>query len=296
LLTADAHQPGDGVCARFGLRSAASLDDVPDEGPIPGCTVIPASLLEACSGPGLAVPELACGRDREILARTISVAPALASEDGWGLHFGRELNATDDRRLFASTGMPVLEGKLIEPFAVHVERARQFIDPLVASRILGGRARFDRPRLGYREVASSTNRLTLIAAIIPAGAVTTHTIFCAKRSLEDTTQWFLCGILNSFAANYLVRLRGGTHVTAAMMDLLRVPRPARTDPAFRAIAALARRLSGDPQDTHAYVELQAHAAQLYGFTQEEFDHVLATFPLIPADVRQACSAMFRSAS
>ena len=121
-------------------------------------------MLRECSGAALAVPELTGLRDREILARIVGIAPALASDDGWGIHFGRELNATDDRRHFGATGLPVLEGKLIEPFVVHVDRAQDRIEPAIAKRILGSRAVFNRPRLGYREVAASTNRLTLIAA------------------------------------------------------------------------------------------------------------------------------------
>jgi hypothetical protein len=293
LLTASAHQAGDALRARFALRSAASLDDMPDEGPIAHSLVISASLLRACSGPGLAVPELTGARDSEILARSVSLAPALGSEDGWNIHVGRELNATDDRRDFGTRGLPVLEGKLIDPFVVHVERARHYIEPAVAKRILGARAAFDRPRLGYREVAAATNRLTLIAAIIPAGVVTTHTIFCVKKRLDDTSPWFLCGIFNSFIANYLVRLRGGTHVTAATIELLRVPKPARNDPVFHTVAALAQRLSVDPADTGAYVRLQACAARLYGLSEEQFDHVLTTFPLIGADIRADCAAAYR---
>ena len=46
-----------------------------------------------------------------------------------------------------------------------------------ASRSCGGTAvdaaqTFMKPRLAYRDVASSTNRLSLIAAIVPAGVVT----------------------------------------------------------------------------------------------------------------------------
>ena len=257
LLTADAHRPGDALCTRFAMRSASSLDDVPDEGSIPGGTVISTSLLRGCSGPGLAVPELGGVRDREILARIVDVIPTLGSVEGWGIHVGRELNASDDRGHFGATGVPVLEGKSIEPFAVHVDRARHHIDPAIARSILGRRSAFTRPRLGYREVAASANRLTLIAAIIPADAVTTHTIFCVRERLEDAVQWFLCGMFNSFVANYLVRLRGSTHVTAATIDLLRVPKPARTSPAFRGIVELARQLSRNPQNTDAYVELQS---------------------------------------
>jgi Eco57I restriction-modification methylase len=295
LLTADAHQPGDHLCARFGMRSAAWLDEVPDRGPIPSGVTVPTSLLKAHSGQGLAVPELTGGRDREILARIVDVAPTLGSHDGWHLHFGRELNATDDRRHFGTSGLPVLEGKLIEPFNIHVDRASQFIDPKIARKILGTRCAFDRPRLAYREVAASTNRLTLIAAIVPADSVTTHTIFCLREPVQVQAQWFLCGMFNSFVANYLVRLRGGTHVTSAMMDVLRIPKPAQDDRLMRAVASLARGLSASPTDMAAYARLQAAAASLYGLSGDEFEHVLGTFPLVAVDVREACFEAFRLA-
>src|SRR6185295_8392931 len=99
-----------------------------------------------------------------------------------------------------------------------------------------------RPRLAYREVASATNRLTLIAAIVPAGAVTTHTIFCLREPLEVERQWYLCGVFNSYAANYCVRLRGGTHVPAAVIQRLPVPFDAPRA-RMKTIAALAQALT-----------------------------------------------------
>ena len=75
-------------------------------------------------------------------------------------------------------------------------------------------------------MASASNRLTLIAAIVPAHVVTTHTLFCLKGNVNPDVQLFLCGILNSFVANYLVRMRVNTHVTVSIMERLPVPRPA----------------------------------------------------------------------
>jgi hypothetical protein len=67
------------------------------------------------------------------------------------------------------------------------------------------------------DVASATNRLTLIAAIVPADAVTTHTLFCLKTGLPLDAQHVLCALLNSFVANYLIRFRVNTHVTATLI-------------------------------------------------------------------------------
>ncbi len=43
-----------------------------------------------------------------------------------------------------------------------------------------------------------------------------------------------------------------------------------------------------------HVELQALVARLYGLTEEDFEHVLATFPLVPAEVRARALLDFRN--
>ena len=99
-----------------------------------------------------------------------------------------------------------------------------------------------RPRLAYRDVASSTNRLSLIAAILPAGVVTTHSLFCLKTRLSSDNQAFLCGMLNSFVANYLVRQVMTTHLGSSTVESLRVPKPPYDSPAFVEIVELTRAL------------------------------------------------------
>jgi hypothetical protein len=187
----------------------------------------------------------------------------------------------------------VLEGKMLEPFRARVEEAAVFIDRRTAERLLERRAAIDRPRLGYREVASATNRLTLIAALVPAGTVTTHTIFCLREALDDERQWFLCGVFNSYIANYCVRLRGGTHVPAWVIQQLPVPVPDRTE--LAAIATLARRLA-DERRADDDAALQARVAQLYRLSGEEFAHVLASFPLIDAIERDAARQAFHASA
>src|SRR6185369_11959768 len=106
-----------------------------------------------------------------------------------------------------------------------------------------GRAAIDRPRLAYRDVASATNRVTLIAAILPKGCASTHTVFCLRtlRPLRDLH--FLCGLFNSLVVNYLVRLRVSTHVTTGIVERLPIPRPDDAPRACREIGAMARLLA-----------------------------------------------------
>jgi len=294
LMCATAGGRTDALPLRAGVRSVDTLDELADAGPDMQALHVRRDLLERVSGPQLAVPDLRTGCDVDIVAKITLSTPALGAADGWNVHFGRELNATDDRRHFidAAHALPVVEGKHLRPFAVDVAAARHHIPRAVAARLLPAKP-YERPRLAYRDVAAATNRTTLIAAIVPASAVTTHTLFCLKDRLNEDEQMFLCGMFNSYVANYLVRLRVTTHVTVAIVDRLPMPRPPRTSPAFREMVALANRIARDAADRSAAASLQALAASLYGLDAAEFEHVLNTFPLVDAAERGAALETFR---
>jgi hypothetical protein len=254
--------------------------------------MLPRSLLERLSVE-LAIPDFRSREDVDLVTRIAFAVPALGDSDGWGVRFGRELNATEDRHHFVESvdGMPVIEGKQVTPFRVDVTGSGLRIPSDAAARLVDP-ARFSRARLAFRDVASATNRLTLIAAVVPAGAITTHTLFCQKDGLDEDGQQFLCGMFNSFVANYLVRARVGTHVTTAIIDRLRVPKPERESWAFREIARLAARLAVTASDAAAGARLQALAATLYGLNRSDFSRVLETFPLVPRADRAAALTAF----
>ncbi len=285
LITAASGGSTTEVPCLLGATDPAVLESLPDAADSSQGRAFPlrlrTDLLRRLSGPDLAIPHLRSAADLAILERMVDAHPALSSERGWGARFGRELNATDDRRLFREVGrIPVLEGKHVDPFVAHIDQAVRFVSDRANLPTAALRAAAGRPRLAYRDVASATNRLTLIAAVIPAGTVTVHTLFCLKTLLDRDEQAFLCGIFNSYVANYLVRLRVTTHVGTGIVEALPVPRPPRGSAACLAIADLSRRLDGTGEaDPSTYGELQGAVARLYGLTGEEFDHVLATFPL-----------------
>jgi hypothetical protein len=298
LITATRGRSTATLRCRFGVRAPDALDAVSDTGDS-GAVALPRPLLEAFSGEQLAIPEVRSPVDLAILSRCAFSFPPLSSLEGWGVRFGRELNATDDREHFVegnatSRHLPIVEGKQIQPFVVHLAASRCRIPSRAAARLLGADGPFTRPRLAYRDVASPTNRLTLIAAMIPAGVVTTHTLFCLKGDVDREIQWFLCGVFNSFVANYLVRTRVGTHVTVSMIDRLPVPMASVESVGFRRIGALSASLSADPSDAASAARLQAGVAHLYRLTALEFQHVLDTFPLISTTARAAAMLQFMS--
>jgi hypothetical protein len=295
LLTCTTGSPTTVTRCRFGITQPDELERAGEP------LALSRGFIARLSGEDdLGIPELSSARDLAIVERIGSLTPRLGSADGWDASFGRELNASDDRDAFvAATGRrdarPVVEGKQIEPFRVSLGRCRAELSPAAAA----GYRRPRRERLAYRDVASAGNRLTLIAAIVPAHAVTTHTLFCLKTPLPSPAQQVLCGLLNSFVANYLVRLRVTTHVTATLMARLPVPFVSGEDEAFERLAALTRALrqgSTPPEEMPEYAELQAEAARLYRLTAEDFQHVLETFPLVSSATRSAALDVFRRRS
>jgi hypothetical protein len=287
------------IACRFGISDTAELETIPDSGDRSSVrshaiTLTPA-FLEALSGHTLAIPELRSETDVRILERIVRSVPRLDAAEGWNVRFGRELNATDDRSHFygGRAGLPVLEGKHIEPFRAHVDRSTRRISERSASSLLDAAATFSRARLAYRDVASSTNRLSLIAAVLPAGVVTTHSLFCLKTMLSADNQAFLAAMLNSYVANYLVRQVMTTHLGSTTVEALRIPKPSYDSPLFEEIVELAHELRQAHRDA-ANARVQALAARSYGLAEDDFEHVLSTFPLIPPVERRAALEEFRN--
>ena len=298
VCTATAGATTGQIRCRFGVDDTAELETIPDAGdravaPSHPIVLTPAFLTDL-DARKLAIPELRAVADLRILDRIVHTIRRLDASEGWNVTFGRELNATDDRVHFHSRrgGMPVLEGKHIEPFGVYVDQASVRISERTAARLLDASVTFSRARLAYRDVASSTNRLSLIAAILPAGVVTTHSLFCLKTRLSGDNQAFLCAMLNSYVANYLVRQVMTTHLGSATVEALRVPKPPYESRLFQDVVELSHALrhSYSPAD---YTRVQALAAICYGLTSEDFEHVLETFPLVGAAERRATLDEFR---
>jgi hypothetical protein len=278
------------VRARFGVKTGGQIDALPDREDGLAPTAYPVRLhrrqIEAVSGPALRIPDVRHARDLALAERLCCEFPPLGDATSWQASFGRELNATDDRDSFGPHGLPVIHGRHLAPFRVDAAAADARIAPATARRLLPAEP-FAHRRLGYRDVSGVGNRLSLIAAIVPAGVVTTHTIFCLRQTTTTAGDVdaldFLCGVLNSYVLNVIVRLLMGGHVTTTVVE--RLPAPAWTGSAVeRRIARMARRLATawSPR-THA--RLQAEVAALFGVDAAELEHVVAGFPLVDADER-----------
>jgi hypothetical protein len=275
------------------------LPDDPRAEPITTHVTIARGFVERWDPTHLTVPFVTSAAAMGVAAQALA-APALGKADGWNVAFGRELNASDNRRDFVAGQprpgpglLPVVEGKHLRPFGITVPAAGLLIPAARATALLGERWR--RPRVCYRDVASSTNKLTLMAAVLPQGVVSTHTVYCSRTALADDDAWCLAALLNSLVANFLVRLQMTTHVTTALMARLPVPRPRPGTPEHAALATGARALAGHDSIEAApdeYAALDAQSAHLYGLTFAQYEHVVSTFPLLAPSLRARCLERF----
>jgi hypothetical protein len=296
LMTATKGPSTEEIRCRFGETDPSALETEGDEtghaDPWFPVRLTP-RFLKHVSGPDLAIPNLRTAVDVVISERAAALFAPLGDPSGWNVHFGRELNATDDRDCLQppGRGLKVVEGRQVEPFKVNLRASRFSVSAQEAERRLG--QRHLRRRLAYRDVASATNRVTLIAAVLPAGCVTTHTVFCLRTDLPTRAQFFLCGLFNSLVVNYLARLRVGTHVTTSIVEQLPIPGLVEARASFHEVATLARLLARrDHRERRG--RLDALAAMLYQLTESEFAHVLNTFPLVAQEDRDAALRIFRA--
>jgi hypothetical protein len=299
LVVAAAGRSTRRIACRLGERT---LDVLEGRGTARRPVMLAPAWLARVSGPGMEAPWIREARDVALVDHVHARCPALGAREGWSATFGRELNASDDRGLFAEVGdgLPVIDGRHLTPFCAHVDRSTRVVPHGRAAALLRRLPGVARARLAYRDVASPTNRVTLIAAVLPPHVVTTHTLFCLKSAVDEDSLYVLCALMNSLVANYLVRLRVTTHVTTALVARLPTPRPRRESEAFARLAAGARALerearamSPDARDLSAFeqspawADVQACAAHEYGLSRDALEHVLATFPLVDPDARRA---------
>jgi hypothetical protein len=123
-------------------------------------------------------------------------------------------------------------------------------------------------------------------------------------------------ITNSFVLDWLIRIEGATYIKFSSIYRLPIPHLKESNPAFAPIVERAARLictTPEFDDLAAEVGLGTHAAgatdpterarlraeldgiiaHLYGLTEDEFAHILQTFPLVSTAVKVAAQNAYR---
>lgn len=293
-------------------------------------------LIRKLSPDSLSVMEFKSKLDIQI-AEKMSEFPLLGEKiaDRWNLSLRQKLNMTSDNHLFKQQPgegrLPLYEGKMIHQFTHHWGEPRYWVDENAARKEFlaknevdcGQKLDYQCYRLSFRNIARSTDIRTMISTITPpafhGNKCPSVKIFDSNRKelLDNKTQLLLCGFLNSYVIDWLLRTKVSSTLNFFYIYQLLVPRPIEGDRYFSEIVdRVAKLICTTPEfdDLAAEVGLGSHAngitdegdrdqlraeldgmiAHLYGLTEAEFTHILSTFPIVSDEVKQAALGEYRN--
>lgn len=312
--------------AAFMRHNVEELERFPKEGAL-GISV---DLICRLSPDSLSIMEFKSGIDLPIAEKMLRF-PLLGEkiESKWNLNLIREFDMTNDSYLFKTEPgkgrLPLYEGKMIHQFDHQFSEPRYSVDEKAGRAALlghepdtGQKLDYQSYRVGFRSAGENTNIRNFISTIIPPNCFCGNSIILSKEINEDwQTLLFLCAMFNSFVLDYMVRLKISRNMNMFYIYQLPVPRLPEQDPAFAPIVERAARLiCTTPEfDTLAKevglgshengvtdlieraklrAELDGMIAHLYGLTEEEFMHILSTFPLVEQKVKDAALEAYRA--
>lgn len=182
-------------------------------------------------------------------------------------------------------------------------------------------------RIAIRKIASNTNERTLISTVIPPNTFAGHSLsvhfpFCNTPEKYNQLVFapsellFLISVMNSFVVDYVLRSRMTTNLSLYYLYQLPIPRLPQTDKTFKTIVKRAAKLvcvssefdalakdvglrgsqdgiTDDKERARLRAELDGLVAHLYGLSEDEFAHVLASFPLVQQPVKDAALAAYK---
>lgn len=281
-----------------------------------GAMAYPLTLVKSLSPDSLSLVELKSEKDKEILQKAMRF-PALGREQSgsWKPTFREEVHMTNDSEFFmpdsGRSRVPLFEGKMMYQFRDRYKAPRFFIDYVAAG---VARENVERYRVVFRKLASNTNERTLIATVLPPSSPCSNSLI-VDYALDPSESLILAAMLNTFVSDYQIRMRMTVNLNMSFVYQLFIPRLVPTDAAGSALKILAARLtctspvfdglakkvglaswSDGVTDLRERLllraEIDAIVAHLYGLSSEEYDYILATFPLVAEGEKEVMRAMF----
>ncbi len=317
--------------AEFMRHEVSELANFPNQNSL----YLHTDLIKKLSPDSHSIMEFKSALDVKIAEKMLSV-PLLGEylKDTWNLELHREFNMTDDNYLFktesSESSLPMYEGKMIHQFSSSWGEPRYWIDESEGREAILGRTEDDgqelgyqKYRLAYRSVASSTNERTLISTIIPP-CFTGNSINISE-SLNAYGLLICVSFFNSFVIDWLLRQKVSANINMFYIYQLPIPRLTEKDPQFKPIVERAAALicttpefddlraelaeqgytvrpelvegrgstSSPRTDFQIRAELDAIIAHLYGLTESEFAHILKTFPIVKEEIKTAAMVEFK---
>lgn len=316
--------------AAFMRHEVPELDKFPREGSI-GISV---ELVKKLSPDSLSIMEFKSEKDIGIAKKMLRF-PLLGEElpDVWNVNLKQgDFNMTSDSHLFKTEPgpgrLPLYEGKMIHQFDHQFAKPKYWIDEKEGRKALLGREEdrgqkldYEFARLVFRKIASNTNMRTLISSTIYKYSYFSDSmnIISIMHDVYYYYLLFINSILNSFVLDYYLRLFVTANINIFRILQIPVPRLTEKDPRFKPIVDRATRLicttpefdelarevglgshkkgaTDSAERARLRAELDGLVAHLYGLTQDEFAHILSTFPIVPQKVKDDAMQAFLDVS
>jgi hypothetical protein len=291
-----------------------------------------AAMIGAMNAETRSVLEFRSATDVSIVNKMLAF-PALGTEmeDTWNVKLTREFEITSVGRGIAKSEaapgrLPLFTGRMFNQFELTSERSGIWIDEGEGRQVLLGKTPdtgqamdYQSYRWVHRRISSSTNSRTLIATIAPPKVFTevnSTTLKVSESAMNAVEQCYWCAVANSFVLDWLLRQSVATTLNMFYLYQLPVPRLPSSDERCQSIAKRAARLicvdaayDGLARDVglkshkdgatdaaeraQLRAELDGLVAHLYGLNEDEFAHVLKTFPLVPEPAKVAALNAWR---
>ena len=192
------------------------------------------------------------------------------------------------------------------------------------------RLNYESYRLAYRDVGRNTDERTVIACVLPPKRFCPHTVSLEQvffdlvskeghvtvAHLSQEERLYLSTIFNSFVFDWALRKSVTAHVSFFFVYNTPVPRLNASNPTFGRLVHRAAKLTcttpefdslarevglkshkggatGETERARLRAEIDGLVAHLYGLTEEEFIHILATFPLVKDPIKVAARNAYR---
>ena len=301
----------------------------------------------------LAITEIKGGSDMSIIEKMLRF-PLLGDKlpGTWSVQFKREFDMTGDSNLFRQARelgesgfvrdgetwvkgrekyLPLYEGKMIHQFTHKWERSEAM--PKYWINEQDGKVRYENrpgqqetlayqmPQLAFRNVARSTDERSMIMSFLPAGVFAGNSLGYAYIDCEDREEYlkhqlWLCAFANSFAFDYLLRMKISANLNFMFIYQIPVPRSIPDNEiADRILARAAQLVHADSktgefnhvgklgfalksdlslaEQTRIKAEIDALIAHVYELSEKEYTYLLNSFPLVRSKIKSACQNAYR---
>jgi len=315
--------------AAFMRHDVSELEDFPSGESLQ----ISVDLIKKLSPDSLSVMEFKSERDIDIAEKMLKFPLLGETMEGvWNLSLTREFDMTNDSHLFQTEPgkgrLPLYEGKMIHQFQHDLAEPRYWVDEKEGRKNLLGRTEdggqkldYQMARLAFRSIARNTDKRTIIVGAIPPNSFCGNSLLPNKtpddaKGLNPQEVLFAQAVLNSFTLDWYLRLIVTANINMFYLYQLPVPRLTTGQKYFSEIVTRAAQLictspefddlskaagltshrdgATDPATrSRLRAELDGMVAHLYGLNEDDFAHILGTFPLVDEPVKQAARNAFR---